>query len=116
MYGELINANIKNNGNIQGLKIPNKKEINLLQFASDTNFIVINEESIIEIKNFLTRYEKTSGATINMNKTTITQLANTKIYNLQNKLENFKIIKNKELLKILGIYFSKDLQFANVYN
>ena len=50
-----------------------------------------------------------------MNKTTITQLVNTKIYNLQNKLENFKIIKNKELLKILGIYFSKDLQFANVY-
>ena len=62
IYGELINANIKNNGNIQGLKIPNKKEINLLQFASDTNFIIINEESIIEIKNFLTRYEKTSGA------------------------------------------------------
>ena len=49
-----------------------------------------------------------------MNKTTITQLANAKIFNLQNKLENFKIIKNKGLFKILGIYSSKDLQFANV--
>ena len=63
---------------------------------------------------YLTRYEKASGATINMNKTTITQLANAKIFNLQNKLENFKIIKNKGLFKILGIYSSKDLQFSNV--
>ena len=116
IYEELINTNIKNNDKIQGLKIPNKKEVEILQFADDTNFISINEESIIKIKNFLSKYEKASGTTINMNKTTITELANAKIYNLQNKLVNFKIIKNKEPFKILGIYFSKDLQFANIYN
>ena len=70
----------------------------------------------MKLKFFSQDKKKPLVQTINMNKTTITQLVNTKIYNLQNKLENFKIIKNKELLKILGIYFSKDLQFANVYN
>lgn len=71
---------------IQGLTIPNKKEIKLLQFADDINFITNNEESIIEIKNFLARFEKASRPTININKTTITPLANANIYNLENKI------------------------------
>lgn len=110
IYGKLINANIKNNDKIQGLKILNRKDIKISQFVDDTNFITINEEFIIEIKNFLTKYGKA------LNKTIIIELANTKIYNLQNKLTNFKIMKNNELFKILGIYFFKDLQFTSKNN
>lgn len=110
IYGKLINANIKNNDKIQGLKIPNRKDIKISQFVDDTNFITINKGFIMEIKNFLTKYGKA------LNKTTIIELANTKIYNLQNKLTNFKIIKNNELFKILGIYFFKDLQFTSKNN
>lgn len=77
---------MKDNDKIQALKIPNKKVIKISQFADDTNFITINEESIIENQNFLTKYKKASGAIINMNETTITELANAKKYNLQNKL------------------------------
>ena len=106
---------MKDNDKIQGLKIPNKKVTKISQFADGTNFITINEESIIENKNFLTKYKKASGAIININETTITELSNAKNYNLQNNLVNFKIIKDKELFKILRIYFFKDLQFANIH-
>ena len=66
--------------------------------------------------NFFKKYEKASGATISISKTTITPLANAQIYNLQNKIQNFRITKNKEIFKILNIYFSKDLHYANEYN
>ena len=100
-YGELININIKNNEKIRGMKIPNKKELKILQFADDTNPITINEGSIIEIINFFQKYETASGATINTSKTKIIPLANARIYNIQNKIQNFKITKNKDIFKIL---------------
>ena len=116
IYGELINVNIANNKNIQGVKTPNKTELKLLQFADDTNLITINEESIIETLDFFKKYEKASGATISINKTKITPLANAQIYNYQNKIQKFRITKNKEIFKILGIHFSKDLQYVNEYD
>ena len=102
IYGELININIKNNEKIQGMKIPNKKELKILQLADDTNPITINEGSIIEIINFFQKYETASGATINTSKTKIIPLANARIYNLQNKIQNFKITKKKDIFKILA--------------
>ena len=84
IYGELINVNIKKNKKIKGIKIPNKKELKISQFAVDTNLITINEESITEIIQFFKKYKEASGATINKNKTKIISLANAQIYNLQN--------------------------------
>lgn len=98
------------------MKIPNKSELKLLKFCDNTNLIPINQKSIIVIINFLKKYEKVSGARININKTTITPLANAKIYNLQNNIEDFRITKNNELFKILGLYFSKILQNGSECN
>ena len=108
--------NHKINKNIQGIKIPNKNELKLLQFADDTNLITINEESKIEKLILFKKYNKASGATINISKIAIIPLANAQIYNFQNKIQNFRITKNQEIFKILGIYFSKNLHYANKYN
>ena len=84
------------------MKIPNKKELKILQFVDDTNPITINKGSLIEIINFFQKYETASGATINTSKTKIIPVANARIYNLQNKIQNFKITKNKDIFKILA--------------
>lgn len=87
-----------------------------MQLADDTNLITINVESMTEIINFFRKYEKASGTKINISKATITPLTNARIYNLRYKILNFKITKNKETFKLLGIQFSKDLHYANEYN
>ena len=69
-----------------------------------------------EIINFFRKYEKASGTKRNISKATITPLTNARIYNLRYKILNFKITKNKETFKLLGIQFSKDLHYANEYN
>ena len=57
----------KINKKIVGYSIPNQKEnLNLSQYADDTNLFVITEESIVEILNFFKKYEIATGATINI--------------------------------------------------
>ena len=105
------------NKKIVGYPIPNQKEnLNLSQYADDTNLFVITEESIAEILNFFKKYEIATGATINIWKTTITPLVNSKIYNLDKKIQNIQINNPKNFFKILGIYFSNDLQKTSAYN
>ena len=104
----MINLNIKRNKKIIGYSIPNKKETHKLsQYADDTNFFVLTEESMTEILQFFKKYEVATGATINISKTTILPLAGAKIYkNLDKKIKNLKI---KETIKILGITFTSGL-------
>ena len=83
---EVINLNIKNNDKIVGYPIPNQKENDKLsQYADNTNPFALTEQSIIEILNFFERYNLATGTTINISKTTITLLANAKIYNIDKK-------------------------------
>ena len=90
--GEIINLNIKMNKKIIGYPIPNKKETHKLsQYADDTNFFVLTEESITEILQFFKKYEVGTRATINIFKTIILPLAGAKTYNLDKKIKN----KNK---------------------
>ena len=112
--GEVINLNIKMNKKIIGYPIPNKKETHKLsQYADDTNFFVLTEESITEILQILKKYEVATGATINTSKTTILPLAGAKIYNLDKKTKN---IKTKETIKLLAIIFKDDLKTTNTIN
>ena len=80
------------NKKIIGYPIPNKKETHKLsQYADDTNFFVLTEESITEILQFFKKYEVGTGVTINIFKTIILPLAGAKTYNLDKKIKN----KNK---------------------
>ena len=80
--GEVINLNIKNNDKIVGYSIPNQKEnTKLSQYADETSLFVL-----IEILNFFEQNNLATGTTINISKTTITPLANAKIYNIDKKI------------------------------
>ena len=58
----------------------------------------------------------TSGTAINITKTAITLLANAKIYNIDKKIQNVKINDSQDFIKVLGIYFTKDLRPTGIYN
>ena len=59
------------------------------------------EESMIQILNF--------SKIINISKTKITPIANTKFYNLDQIIKNIQITNQNDSIKILGIYFTNDL-------
>ena len=100
--GEVINLNVKSNTKIVGYPIPNQKQyLKLSQYADDTNFFVLTEESITQILLFFRKYEIATGATINLYKTKMMTLANGKIYNLDQKIKNIQITKTNELSKYL---------------
>ena len=111
MNGEVINLNSKSNKKIVRYPIPKQKEqLKLSQYADDTNFFVVTEESIMQILNLAT------GATINISKTNIAPLANAKIDNLDQKIENTQITNPNDFIKILGMYFTNDLQKTSTFN
>ena len=115
--GKVINLNIKNNEKIVGYPIPNQKEnTKLSQYADDTTLFVLTEQSIIETLNFFEKYNLATRATINISKTTITTLANAKIYNIDKKIQNVKINDSQDFVARLGIYFTKDLRTTGIYN
>ena len=115
--GEVINLNIKNNDKIVRYPIPNQKgNTKLSQYANDTNRFVLTKQSIIEKLNFLQQYNLATGTTINISKTTITPLANAKIYNIDKKIQNVKINDSGNFVKILGIYSTKYPQATGIYN
>ena len=84
--GVAISLSIKPNEKIVGYPMPNEKEkLKLSQYADDTKYFVVTEESIIQTLNFFKKYEIATGATINISETKVTPLANVKIYNLDQK-------------------------------
>ena len=59
----MINLNIKSNKKIVGYPIPNlKEELKLSQYADDTIFFAVTEESIIQILSFFQKHELVTGA------------------------------------------------------
>ena len=102
------------NHKIIGYPIPKQKERHKLsQYADDTNFFVLTEDSIIEILRFLKKYETATGATIDISKTTIMLLAGAKIYSQDKKIKNIQI---KGIIKILDLFFTDNLKTTNTFN
>ena len=100
---EVVNLNIKSNDKIVGYPTPNQKEdLKLFQYADDTNFFIIIEDSIVKIRQFFKQYKIETGAIIIISKTTITPLANAKINNLDKKIKNIQINNPKILSKSLA--------------
>ena len=111
-----MNLNIKPNDKNVGYPIPNQKEdLTFSLYAADTNVLVITDESIVEILNFLKQYEIANGTTINISRAVITPLANPKLYNLEKKIKNVQNNNPENFVKILGIYLMNDLQKTSTY-
>ena len=76
----------------------------------------MTEESIAEILLFFKKYEIGTGATINLSKTKIMTLGNAKYQNLDQKIQNITIIQPNKFIKMLGTYFTTDLQKTSTFN
>ena len=66
LMAEVLGAAIRENEKIQGVKILNLK---ILQYADDTEIFATTNESINEIFYIIDKYEKGTGAKINVEKT-----------------------------------------------
>ena len=68
LIAEVLGAAIRKNEKIQGVKILNS-ELKVLQYADDTENFATTDESINEIFYIIDKYEKGTGAKINVEKT-----------------------------------------------
>ena len=72
VQGQVTTANINKDSTIQGIKIPNKKtDIKLSKYADDSNFFLASQESAENVLKFFQKLHLATGATINLEKTTI---------------------------------------------
>ena len=99
---ELLTRAIYKEESIQGIKI-NEEEIKLVQYADDTTLFLQNIKSAENLFKLLTKFEKSSGLKINIDKTEAMWIGSDK-YRKETPLN----VKWKTSLKILGIYFSYD--------
>ena len=68
LIAEVLGAVIRKNEKIRGIKISNS-ELKIIQYADDTEIFATTEESIEEIFEVIQKYEKGTGAKINVEKT-----------------------------------------------
>ena len=69
---EVTTININQDESISRIKIPNKKqEIKVSQYADDSNFLLATQKSVENVIKLFQKLQKATGATINLDKTTI---------------------------------------------
>ena len=72
IQSQITTTDIKQDKTITGINIPNQKEqVKILQYADDSNFFLKNQESVQKVLTFFQNLNKTTGATINLEKTTV---------------------------------------------
>jgi len=99
---------IKQNNNIKGLQILDE-ELLLSQFADDTTFFLDGrKESFVECMHMLDLFASISGLKLNYRKTVVVWIGRNK--NLHVKwLPELDLCWNPDKFKVLGIFFSKDV-------
>ena len=114
IQGKVTTKNIKNDNTIIWLKIPNfKKQLKISQYADDSNFFLQNQESVKNVLKYFQKLKEATGATINLEKTTVLPINTDITTNVPTEITKKD---QNENIKILGIYFSKHLQYANNIN
>ena len=113
IQSQITTTNIKQEKTITGINIPNQKEqVKISQYADDSNFFLKNQESVKKVLTFFQNLNKATGATINLEQTTVlpTYIDNTK--QIQEITPPKTVKEQFETTKILGIYFNEDLKNA----
>ena len=113
IQSQITTTNITQDKTITGINIPNQKEqVKILQYANGSNFFRKNQESVKKVLTFFQNLNKATGATINLEKTTVlpTYIDNTK--QIQEITPPKTVKEQFETTKILGIYFNEDLKNA----
>ena len=106
---------------IMGINIPNQKEqIRISQYADDSNFFLKRQESVENVLKFFENLNEATGATINLEKTTVLPINTDNTKQIQEITPNPPIpitIKEQfQTTKILGIYFNEELKNATQIN
>ena len=70
VYQEAFYRAIVKSRIIRPLRMPDATETQLLGYADDTNVIITNEESLIELENIISQFEHATGAILNKNNKT----------------------------------------------
>ena len=114
IQGEVTTKNINNDNTIIGLKIQNfKKQLKISQYADDSNFFLQDQYSVTNVIKYFQKLQKTTGTTINFEKTTVIPINTDNISNLPKQIT---IKEQFATIKILGILFNEDLHYANQIN
>ena len=109
IQGEVTAININNNQNIKGIKIPNNnKEIEICQYADDSNFLLTEQKSIEPVIGFFQKLNKATGSTINLEKTRVLPINTDQTSEIQKHEKNITILEQHQYIEILGIFFSED--------
>ena len=71
LFKEALYCHIKSNNLIKGPELPNDNSLKVLGFADDTNFLLRDNNSILESMKTIEKFEKATGAKLNKDKTKI---------------------------------------------
>ena len=94
VQGEVATNNINQNNNIKGIKLPNKaKETKISQYINVSVFYLRENYSIQTVLNYFENLQKATGATINLEKSTILPVNNNHTNKLKQNL-NYITIKS----------------------
>ena len=117
IQSQITTTNITQDKTITGINIPNQKEqVKILQYADGSNFFRKNQESVKKVLTFFQNLNKATGATINLEKTTVLPINTDNTKQIQEITPPITVKEQFETTKILGIYFSEDLKNASHVN
>lgn len=86
------------------IKLPNRLKATIVGYADDSSVIVGNDESIVETDRVIKKFELTTGAELNRNKTCIMGLGAWKNRNVW----PLAWLESRNEVTILGVYFCND--------
>ena len=94
IQGEVTTIKINNNKSITDIHISNKiKQLKISQYADESNLFLKNQESV-NVLNFFEKLNKTTGTTINLEKTTVLPINTDHISQIQNNTQKITIKNN----------------------
>lgn len=108
---EYLSCSIRNNPNINGIKI-NDKDFKIVQYADDTTCILDGEQSATTLLELIKSFSEVSGLKLNVNKSQGLWLGSRRYSNER----LFDVDWPKEPVKALGVYFSYDINAAEEMN
>ena len=68
LVAETIASAIRKDNNIDGFLLPNNTKVKLFQYADDTSILVMSDQSLRSLFSLFERYERASGAKLNVTK------------------------------------------------
>ena len=109
---ELLAQSIRRSKDIKGINIQGNKEVKLSQYADDTTALVADVQSVSNLFDLLSLFEKCSGLKINQTKSEMLWLGSMR--HRKDALFNLQI--NDEPVYALGVHFTYNIEASHKKN